>query len=80
METGKLESAAIQLYGLIVLMTRKESDIDVVRSAWDMMVKICDEYAKRISDLCKDHPFCSSSHDKILDLRNKCVRLRDLHS
>lgn len=43
------------------------------------MISVCDAVAARMQTLCMEHPFCVASHDKILDIRNRSTRLRDLH-
>ena len=78
-EVSRLEAQTIQLYGVAALAAKREHDVAKVAEIWKMMVSICDEVASRMNKLCAQHPACTASHDKILDLRNKCARLMDLH-
>ena len=78
-EVSRLEAQTIQLYGVAALAAKREPDLAKVAEIWKMMVSICDEVASRTNGLCDQHPACTASHDKILDLRNKCARLMDLH-
>ena len=40
------------------------------------------EFAKRLHDLSVSHPACGAGffYDRVLDLRNKCQRLQEMHS
>jgi hypothetical protein len=78
-EVARLESQVIQLYGIAALLARREAELDKVAEVWDAMICVCDAVAQKIYTLCFEHPFCVASHDKILDIRNKSARLRDLH-
>jgi hypothetical protein len=80
LEVARLESQVVQLYGIAALLANREPDIDKVGEIWSAMISVCDAVAKKIHALCVEHPFCVASHDKILDIRNKSARLRDLHS
>ena len=79
MEVARLESQVVQLYGIAALLARREPELDKVAEIWNAMISVCDTVAKKIQTLCGEHPFCVASHDKILDIRNKSARLRDLH-
>ena len=79
-EVSRLESQVVQLYGIAALLARREPEIDKVGEIWSAMISVCDAVAEKIQTLCVEHPFCIASHDKILDIRNKSARLRDLHS
>lgn len=79
-EVARLESQVIQLYGIAALLARREEDLDKIAEIWGAMISVCDTVAKKIQSLCAEHSFCIASHDKILDIRNKCARLRDLHN
>jgi hypothetical protein len=45
------------------------------------MVPQCDEFAKRLDALRLAHPECGAAlfYDRVLDLRNKCQPLRQMH-
>lgn len=79
-EVARLESQMVQLYGIAVLMTKNEENLEKISDIWQSMTSICDAFASHLQTLCVQHPYCSASHDKMLDIRNKCVRLRDLHN
>jgi hypothetical protein len=78
-EVARLESQVVQLYGIAALLARREMDLEKIGNTWAAMISVCDTVAQRIQALCAGHPFCVASHDKILDIRNKAARLRDLH-
>ncbi|MDR1282354.1 MAG: hypothetical protein LBK99_16250 [Opitutaceae bacterium] len=79
-EVRALEANAVQLYGVAALMARNADDIETVASIWTAMEKVCDAFAKKLGALAKKHPGSKVSHDKLLDLRNRCTELRELHS
>jgi hypothetical protein len=78
-EIGRLEAQTLQLYAMAAITAKREEESARVAELWKMMVSICDEVASRMKALCDQHPACTASHDKILDLRNKCARLAELH-
>jgi hypothetical protein len=78
-EVARLESQVIQLYGIAALLARREMDLDKIGAIWGAMITVCDTVAQKIQTLCTGQPVCVASHDKILDIRNKAARLRDLH-
>lgn len=81
-EARQLETELLTIYKFVALATRREDDLNQVAKAWEMMVKVCDESAKRLNDLVKQHPSCGADAycDRVLDLRNKCQRLLQMHS
>ena len=81
-EARQLDVELMTIYKMIVLCVRKEENLDQVSNAWRVMVGVCDEFAKRLNDLSKQHPYCGadSYYDRVLDLRNKCQRLQQMHS
>ena len=79
MEVARLESQVIQIYGMAALMARHETELEKVAEIWGAVIQVCDEVSQRIRGLCQEHPACRTSLDKILDIRNKAARLRDLH-
>lgn len=81
-EAARLESELLVIYKMVVLHVRAEDDLDKVAAAWTRMVGICDVFAARLLTLSKAHPGCGAEafHDRVLDLRNKCRRLEQLHS
>ena len=78
-EIARLESQVVQLYGIAALMARRESEMEKTAEIWAAMISTCDSVAAKIQTLCVEHAFCVASHDKILDIRNKAARLRNLH-
>ena len=81
-EARQLETELLTIYKFVALAARREEDLSQIAKAWDMMVKVCDESAKRLNDLVKQHPYCGANayYDRVLDLRNKCQRLQTMHS
>lgn len=78
-EVARLESQVIQLYGIAALLARREMDLDKIAEIWGAMVSVCDAVANKIQTLCSGHASRAAMYDKILDIRNKSTRLRDLH-
>jgi hypothetical protein len=79
---GRLESQLLQLYGMVVLCTKKEEDLDKVTLWWSGMVRVCDEFTTHLEGLVKQHPNCGAEYyrDRFLDVRNTCKRLQELHN
>src|SRR5215213_10867952 len=74
MEVARLESQVVQLYGIAALLARREIELDKIAEIWGAMGSVCDAVALKIQQLCAGHPHCAASHDKVLDIRNKCTR------
>ena len=81
-EARQLETELLTIYKFVALATRREEDLSRVAKSWEMLVKVCDEAARRLNVLVTQHPDCgaNSYHDRVLDLRNKCQRLQQMHS
>ena len=80
LEVARLESQLTQLYAFAAMAARREESMEKTAQLWAAMVSICDAFAARVSALCREHPAGAASHDRILDLRNKCARLEQLHA
>jgi hypothetical protein len=81
-EARQLEAALLMIYNVAVLCVKEEEVLENIASAWQCMVIVCDQFAARLRDLSKSHPFCGAQayYDTVLDLRNKCQRLQQMHS
>jgi hypothetical protein len=81
-EAIRLEDDLIRIYKQVVLCVRDEPDLQKVASWWEFMVGMCDFFAERLSHLKTTHPACGADlyYDRILDLRNKCHRLQEMHA
>jgi hypothetical protein len=81
-EARQLETELLTIYGFVVMSVRKEEDLKVIADAWGSMVAMCDAFAVRLASLVQKHPYCGAAtyYDSVLDLRNKCNRLRQMHS
>jgi hypothetical protein len=77
----KLESELLMVYQMVARICKKLDDLDSIASLWDVMVTICDSSLKSLRSLVDRHPQCgaNSFYDKVLDLRNKCERLKQMH-
>lgn len=69
-----LETQLISLVGTAAKLSKAESDIDKVAQIWEVMVGICDEFAKQIRFI-----YPEASLDRVLDARTHCEELRDTH-
>lgn len=81
-EAAQLETELMMIYKFVVLCVRQEEDLALVSKKWGMFVAICDEAAKKLSELSNHHPSCGAEtyYDNILDLRAKCQRLQTIHA
>jgi hypothetical protein len=81
-EARNLETELLMTYRVAALVVRKEMDLDKIASIWAEMVSLCDTSAKRLGALVVQHPNCNADiyYDRVLELRNKCQRLRMMHS
>lgn len=79
---GRLEGELLTIYRFVVQIVRREEELSKIASWWGTMVLQCDEFAKRLRDLSDKHPACGATfyYDRVLDLRNKCLRLQQMHS
>lgn len=77
-----LEGKLLTIYEFVVRIVRREDDIGKVASLWAAMVSQCDAFAQRLRQLSVAHPACGAEfyYDRVLDLRNKCQRLQQMHS
>ena len=80
-EASNLEQQLLQVYRTVVLCVRKEEDIDQVAAWWQMMVEVCDKFGGCLHALTQEHPYCGAGvfYDAVLDLRNRCLRLKEMH-
>lgn len=80
-EARQLETELLSIYKFVALGARTAEDLAQVASAWGLMVRVCDEAAKRLNRLVQQHPACGADafYDRVLDLRNKCHRLQQMH-
>ena len=80
-EARSLEVELLTLYRAVVICVRKEADVARVKQWWDTMKDVCDHFAKRLSEVQARHPNCGANtfYDRVLDLRNRCQRLAEMH-
>ncbi|MHB8521184.1 MAG: hypothetical protein ACYDH9_10550 [Limisphaerales bacterium] len=80
-EARQLETELMCLYRATVLCVRREESLERVAARWKEMVHLCDGFLAGIQRLSKKHPQCGAEiyHDQVLDLRNKCLRLEQMH-
>ena len=78
-EVAQLQAELEQIYRVVVLLQKNETDLDRVDGIWRKMVSICDDFARRLSTLASRHPAHRASYDRILDLRNAAEERRRLH-
>ncbi len=80
-EASNLERQLLGVYRTVALCVRKEDDLEKIAAWWGAMTKACDEFAGRLSKLSQEHPQCGAEffYNRVLDLRNKCQRLQEMH-
>lgn len=81
-EARSLEEQLLGVYRTVALCVRKEDDLDLVAKWWEAMTKVCDQFAVKLGTLHEQHPWCGAGvfYDRVLDLRNRCKRLMNLHA
>ena len=81
-EALRLEGQLLLMYRLVVIYNQGEEDLGKIAFRWGNMVEVCDLFMGRISLLKQNHPACGADiyYDRILDLRNKCLRLQNIHT
>ena len=81
-EARQLEAELLTVYRVVVQCTKREEDLERVSKWWETMVRVCDEFAVRLGKLAEAHPACGAEqyHDRVLELRSKCLRLQKMHN
>lgn len=81
-EARSLEIELLSVYRMVALCAKKEDDLEHVCQWWKTMTNVCDSFAKSLHTLHGKHPSCGAKlfYDRVLDLRNKCQRLAEMHS
>src|SRR5438445_12769307 len=79
-EAARLESQLEQLYSLTALIARREPDVAKTAELWGRLVRICEVFAGRISQISRQHALATSAYDSVLDIRGAAEELRALHS
>ncbi|MEW6305905.1 MAG: hypothetical protein AB1705_20715 [Verrucomicrobiota bacterium] len=81
-EARQLEAELLTVYRVVVLCTKREEDLARVSKWWETMVRVCDDFAKRLGGLAEAHPDCGAEqyYDRVLELRSKCHRLQKMHN
>ena len=80
-QAGQLETGLLFLYKATVMCVRREADIERVAKRWENMVSMCTLFLAKLKALHERHPHCGAEvyYDRVLDLRNKCQRLQEMH-
>jgi len=79
-EVAQLQAELEQIYRVVVLLQKNESSMARVAEIWSKMVTICDEFARRLSDVKGKSASYRASHDRILDFRNAAEERRRFHT
>lgn len=81
-EARQLEVELLTIYKMVALCVKKDEDLNMVSKRWAAVVQMCDNSANQLNQLVQRHPYCgaASYYDRVLDLRNKCLRLQQMHS
>jgi hypothetical protein len=81
-EARSLELELLSVYRMVALCAKKEDNLEHVAEWWKAMTDVCDSFAKTLHTLHSKHPSCGANffYDRVLDLRNKCQRLAEMHS
>jgi hypothetical protein len=78
---SSLEVELRQSYRFIASIARRTDDLDQISKLWSGMVEACDFYLARLHGLHEKHPICGAGYyyDRVLEIRNKCQRLAEIH-
>ena len=79
-EVAQLQAELEQIYRVVVLLQKNETSIERVAEIWGKMVTICDEFARRLSNVKGKSASYRASHDRILDFRNAAEERRRFHT
>jgi hypothetical protein len=81
-EARQLEAEVLVVHKVITRCIRRETDLATIAQIWGGMVTICSIALNRLHALVDQHPYCGAGvyYDRLLDLRNKCKRLQEMHS
>ncbi len=81
-EARDLETQLLTVYQVIVRLARKSENLSQIAAWWKSMAELCDDAIARLGDLDQRHPGRGTDQyrDRLLDLRNKCSRLQQMHS
>ena len=79
-EVAQLQAELEQIYRVVVLLQKNEASIERVAEIWGKMVTICDEFARRLSELRRKGGSYRTAYDRILDFRNAAEDRRRLHT
>lgn len=72
-------SHLLNIYKLTVHVARAEQDMDKTAQIWEVMSGICDSFSRDLGKLNCGTCACKDAMDTILDIRNRCIEIRDLH-
>jgi len=77
-----LETQLLTVYKMVVTLARKSTDLDQIAAWWKSMADMCDDSISRLGQLDQRHPGCGadSYRDRLVELKNKCLRLQQMHS
>ena len=79
-EVAQLQAELEQIYRVVVLLQKNETEMERVEEIWGKMVSICDKFARRLTALAGKRASYRASYDRILDLRNAAEERRQLHA
>ena len=79
-EVAQLQAELEQIYRVVVLLQKNETSIERVAEIWGKMVSICDEFARRLSELRGKGVSYRTAYDRILDFRNAAEERRRFHA
>ena len=79
-EVARLQAELEQIYRVVVLLQKNETSIERVAEIWGKMVSICDEFARRLSELRGKGVSYRTAYDRILDFRNAAEERRRFHA
>jgi len=79
-DVAQLQAELEQIYRVVVLLQKNETSIEQVAEIWAKMVTICDEFARRLSELRGKGVSYRTAYDRILDFRNAAEERRRFHT
>jgi len=81
-EASRIEAKMVTIYGMVAKTARSTESVEEVGKLWRMMADLCEGAERRLARLLEDHPGCNAEpfRDSVAQMRNKCLRLAQMHS
>lgn len=77
-----LEIEILAFYKVAAICVKREEAIERVAFIWKTMAEICSDAERELKLLNTQHPACGADgfQDRLTHLKNKCLRLQEMHN